>query len=169
MKSLVAALALLFAPTAAFALGGTLERPGIAEPAGTDLSQLRKVLAREDFTYVTGWFINAHSVLCYSGDAEDLSRFLHGLAECKGITVSLRFSKEAGQVRSPFDRKQPDSRACQWRVEHNAWVDAGRVSVLVFLGDDRIDLDKLNLPDWHGGAQRNDEALRVVIPPVEAP
>jgi hypothetical protein len=151
MKAALVAIAFLVVPAVAFARGGTLPRPGIAQPTGVDLSQVREVLARKDFKYATGWFINAHSVLCYEGDAGDLSRFLQGLAECENATVSLRFSRELGESRSPFVDKESAPRSCQWRVEHNAWVDADHLTVTVYVGDERIDLEKLALPAWRGG------------------
>lgn len=157
-RTLVAFVASLL-PAAAFALGGTLDRPGLATPAGVDLRPAIEVLSDDAFDYTTGWFINSHSMLCYAGDAADLNRFLDALSRVDGVTLSLRFSKETGPESSPFPGG-PAPKPCQWSVDHNAWGDAGLLSVTVYLGDGKIDFEQLALPSWHGATGSPADSVR---------
>ena len=163
-----------FAPVSASALGGSLERPSLAMPTGTDLRGVTEVLSREEFGYVTGWFINAHSMLYYSGDADRLNRFLAALTACDEIDVSVRFSAEAGEARSIFPAGEEGTieAPCQWSVQHSAWVDARRLTVTVYLGDSKIAPADLSLPAWRGGSTTDEpfpQPLLEILGPVRLP
>lgn len=143
----------------AFSLGGTLDHPSIAIPAtGEELNGQREavenrlylVLVDHKAKFVIGHFVNARSTLYFSGTAEDLSKLLADLAAVKGAVLSVRFSNARGEAASPFAKDVPASPS-QWEIEHDGWSAAPRkLTITVYLGDGKIDMERLALPEIVG-------------------
>jgi hypothetical protein len=139
----------------AFALGGTLDRPGLSVPVKDEqrdavVFRLHEILYEHQAQFVTGHFVNAHSTMSFLGSTDDLSKLLAELSAVEGATISLRFSKARGEASSPFAKDQP-AKPSRWEIEHNAWSESPRkLTITVFLGDGAIDLEKLVLPDIVG-------------------
>lgn len=146
MKTLPAfALTALLAATSlpqAWALGGDLDRPGIALPErfDPDLRQrIMAVLTAEPDTYAGGGFVNAHSTLRYAGDTAALNRFLAGLAGCAGLRLQVAFTA--------------DPNAPAWTVTHDAWKEPCRFEVRVNTAAGKISAAELVLPEIVAGAR----------------
>lgn len=153
MKRLLLVACFLVVPVVAFGRAGTLDTPRIAVPAGTDLSAVNAVLKDKRFKFAGGHYINSATDLYYAGDGADLSEFLKALTRCPGVTVDVQFAslkKEANGVIT--SNGIPVAAAGQWHVFHNAWGDASRVTVTAYVGEGGIDVAKLRLPEWRGGA-----------------
>jgi hypothetical protein len=144
----------------AHALGGSLERPQIAIPSTGEepnmqpdptVKALHDALASFGDDYVGGWFINAHSKLFYRGDAARISAALERLAQVDGAALHVQFSKEPGRTNGPFLTDKQADQPCQWSVEHNAWGgDARALTIVIYLADEGLKLDELQLPTIHG-------------------
>lgn len=151
-----ASLVLTLTEREAFALAGVLKSPSIAiavdasgSPKSPGLKKALDVLRDKKYEYVIGSFINSASRLCYAGETDDLNRFLDELAKIDGIQVSVSFSREKGWAESPFDGPKHKKGPCQWEVFHMGQ----RFQVKAYLGDGKIDIEKLVLPAINGSGQ----------------
>ena len=151
-------------PTDALAWGAPLEHPSLAMPEGLDAGRLMETLSRPDFTFVTGWFINAHTVMFYTGDADQLSAFLEAVTQHSRLAVHLRFSAEVGEASSrfPLGERGVVTAPCQWSVDHQGWGTGDAITVTVFLGDGTIRPEQVVFPAWSA-------AVRDRRAPVQAP
>jgi hypothetical protein len=71
-----------------------LTKPGLGFPDSFPASaraKLEAVLQRPDCKFVGGMAHNAGTNLRYAGETRSLNLFLESLAECPGITLSMRF------------------------------------------------------------------------------
>src|SRR5262249_32898383 len=67
------------------AMGGRLQRPGIAIPTGdSTAAAMNKVFASHDKQYAGGHFINAHSVLHFNGGTKTINALLEELSRIEG-------------------------------------------------------------------------------------
>jgi hypothetical protein len=166
-------LVVIVAPTEVFALaGGALAKPAVAVPAGSSIRQANKVLADAKYEFVTGSFLNSATTLFYRGDTRKLGFFLSELSSVKGTVVSLKFSRKRGWVDTTGWGPEGKAGAYQWRVFHMALLNGGRrFQVTVFLGDGKIDLEKLYIPPLRAGkpARKGSAKPSTPSPAVPAP
>ena len=121
----------------AWALAGSLDRPGVAFSASYPASARDKVMAvlnRKDAKFVDGSFVNWWTSLRYQGDVRAANLFMGELAGCPGVTVSVSLK------RLPAD--------CDWRVAHDAH--SNRFQVEVNLASPRLELEQLVIPAVKG-------------------
>jgi hypothetical protein len=144
----------------AFALRGELKRPGIAVPSSGPESQpdatvaaMNKVLQAHDKEFAGGHFINAHSVLHFNGGAKLINALLDELSQIEGAVVRVRFSKEAGNVVSPFIDKARQPKTCDCVVNHNGSGDGRAITLIIYTGGEDVDLDDLVIPEIKGKAE----------------
>src|SRR5262249_11505643 len=132
------------------AMGGRLQRPGIAIPTGdSTVAAMNTVFASHDKQYAGGHFINAHSVLNFKGGTKTINALLDELSKIDRAVVQVRFSKGPGSIVIPFGTKGEQPKESDCSVDHNAWSDAHVVTVTIYLGDD-VKLEDLTLPAIHG-------------------
>jgi hypothetical protein len=142
----------------AHGMGGNLDRPSIAIPVDpktreTDrvAQKIAEVLQAHHKEFTGGSFLNAHSVLYFGGATAGVNALLDDLAKVEGATIRVRFSKAAGVTRWMFPGEDtPADRPCDCEVDHLGWGAARTLTVTVYLGGGRIDLDALNLPPIMG-------------------
>jgi hypothetical protein len=150
---LVASVAAIFCdPNArvADAMGGRLQRPGIAIPTGdSTAAAMNKVFASHEKQYAGGHFINAHSVLNFKGGTKTINALLDEFSKIDGAVVHVRFSNGPGSIVIPFGTKGEQAKECDCSVDHNAWGDAHVVTVTIYVGDE-VKLEDLNLPAIRG-------------------
>ncbi|MCC2669844.1 MAG: hypothetical protein K0Q72_2315, partial [Armatimonadetes bacterium] len=121
----------------AWALAGSLDRPGIAFAGSYPAAAREKVMAvldRKDAKFVDGNFVNAWTSLRYRGDVRAANMFVGELAGCPGVTVSVSLK------RLPED--------CDWRVGHDAHTN--RFQIEVNLASPRLELEELVIPATKG-------------------
>jgi WD40 repeat protein len=139
----VALVLMQLSPTdRAFAAHGELDAPQVSLPLDYPAKAREQVyyaLHRMDCRFVSGFWLNSWTTLHYRGDTRALSMFLDDLAQCPGVTLSVSFTSEIDVD-------------CDWRVGHKA--PENRFQVEVNLKSDRIELDKLVVPEVHGAAIR---------------
>jgi len=142
-------------------MGGNLSGPSISIPVDPQTKQLDRVaqkiaeaLRAHQKEFTGGSFLNAHSVLYFGGETAGVNGLLDDLAKVEGATILVRFSKEAGVTRWMFPTKDtPTDAPCDCEVDHLGWGAARGVTVTIYLGRGRIDLDALNLPAITGQAE----------------
>jgi len=142
----------------AFALAGTLKHPSIAIASTNDQqdpvgARMQKVLMDHKEKFVTGHFVNAHSVLYFGGSTDDLNQLLNDLATIDGTELTVRFSKSRGAAQALLAQEETKL-ACQWEIDHNTWTSPNALTVTIHLGDGKIDLERLALPTLLGRAKR---------------
>lgn len=126
----VAALVLALAAPA-WALSGTLDKPGVALPVGYPATQqVMAALNRKDATFVDGHFVNSFTSLRYRGNWLAFNLFLEDLAACPGVSVSVRF------------KQLPDD--VDWRVGHDGLSNGFLVEINP--ASKRLDLERLYIP-----------------------
>jgi hypothetical protein len=138
----------------AYGMGGNLSRPGISIPADPQTKEMDRVAQRiadvlvaHQKDYTGGSFINAHSVLYFGGETKGVNALLSDLAKVEGVTIRVKLSKEVGVTRWMFPGKDtPNDRSCDCEVDHMGWGAARAVTLTIYLGGGRIDLDALDLP-----------------------
>jgi hypothetical protein len=148
-------------PASAHAMGGNLRRPGIAIPTtgkGGKLdptaAAINEVLGAHEKQFAGGHFINAHSVLHFTGGAKTINALLDELSQIDGAVLWIEFSKEAGSAASPFPDKEKQPKVCDCTIDHNAWLNANWVTITIYLGGD-VTRDEVTLPDAHNRAKVN--------------
>ena len=163
-RTLLAAIGLVMTLAGmAYGLGGNLEQPSISIPAdgGKEDPVARKIFDvlwshRKDFT--GGSFINAQSELYFAGGVDGVNSLLADLAKVDGATLRVRLSKDAGLTRWMFPGKEAlPHRPCDCRIDHNGWGDAHVITITLYVGGNRLDPDKLELPAIKGGELTADE------------
>jgi hypothetical protein len=137
-----ALLALLIVQTEAFAALGLLTTPGIAVPKGSPVAAAQRVVQAPKYKFVTGMWLNSFSTLFYTGNEKDLALFVNDLTLVKGAEVNIRFSKSKGWADTTKFDKAGKAAPCQWRLSHIG----NNFGVTVYLGDGKIDIEKLQLP-----------------------
>ena len=137
----------------AFALGGLLKEPGIAMKNTDRGAAVQKILSDKKYKFLGGIFINAHTTLCYSGDTAQLNLFLDDLSKVEHVKLHVQFSKTAVGPTLSLGDSVMEIGASQWQVMHNGWLDEDRFQVIVYLGDGKIDLEKLYLPETAAGTR----------------
>lgn len=111
-----------------------------------------------------GYVIENVDTFYYGGDTEALNLFLEKLAKVKGMRVTVGFSGSVGRVnrhvRAGTVRQQKalglplseiDGKPCSWLVTvtpSQSKDSQAETQILVFLGGERIDVEKLRLPAW---------------------
>jgi hypothetical protein len=162
MKAHVATVLVVFsallAATPAFGMGGLLKEPSLSfsVPAATGTAELGKtkmpeplqkllnVLSDKKRKFVGGYFINWETHLYYAGDASQLDRFLDELAKAGG-RIHLQLSKAASGTMLKLGDDVMQSGPAQWEVAHNSSLGDDRFDVTIYLGDGKIDVEKLHL------------------------
>lgn len=138
-RPIIACLMLSFSFTASsLADMGELTEPSLAFPADFPAAARTKALAvllRPDCEFRGCTWLNAWSFLNYGGETLALNRFLEGLAQCPGISLSISFHKFS------------DAEKLDWSLEHYARLFPDKVVVRVNLNSSRIKLADLVLPD----------------------
>jgi hypothetical protein len=114
---------------------------------------MNKVLQAHDKEFAGGHFINAHSVLHFNAGAKLINALLDELSQIEGAVVRVRFSKEAGQVVSPFIDKAKQPKACDCVIDHNGSGDARVLTLMIYTGGEDFDLDDLVIPEIKGKAE----------------
>jgi hypothetical protein len=155
------AAAFCFIPTASVhAMGGTLSRPGIAIPSADGNGKLdptaaamNQVLGKHEKQFAGGHFINAHSVLHFSGGTKTINALLDELSQVDGAVLYIRFSKDGGSFASPFGDKKGHPTQCDCTIDHNAWANACAVTIRIYLGGDNVTLEDLSFPAIKGSAK----------------
>jgi len=142
-------LALLVAAPAAFALSRSLPTPDINFPKDYDkarAAQILGILRSPKLKYADGiisyWPPKWETTLVYNGDTAALNGLLADLQGVKGLNVAVTFSR--GNLATTRDGASGN-----WEVNYvqNA---PDTLSVVVSLKSDKIDLEKLRLPEWKG-------------------
>ena len=121
----------------AWALAGSLDRPGVAFSSTYPAAARDKVMAvlnRKDAKFVDGHFVNWWTSLRYRGDVRTANLFVGELARCPGVTVSVSL------------KRLPDD--CDWRVGHDAH--SNQFQVEVNLTSPRLELEQLVIPAVKG-------------------
>jgi len=145
------------ASTPAFGMAGLLKEPGLSlsAPASTRLSNVKtpenvkrllSVLRSKKQKFVGGYFVNWETHLYYAGETSKLDQFLDDLATAGG-RIHLHFSKKVNGTRLDLGGEVMDSDPAQWEVAHDPNLGEDRFDVIIFLGDGKIDLEKLHLPE----------------------
>ncbi len=146
------------AASPAFGMGGLLKQPGLAfsTSASTGAAELGKaklpaqtqklinVLSDKKQKFVGGYFINWETHLYYAGDAAHLDRFLDELAKAGG-RIHLHLSKAMSGTTLKMGDDVMESGPAQWEVAHNPFLGDDRFDVTIYLGDGKIDPEKLHL------------------------
>ena len=142
----------------AYGMGGNLDKPSISIPTDPATKApdpvTRKIFDvlwshRNDFT--GGSFINARSELYFAGGVEGVNALLADLAKVNGVTLRVRLSKDAGATQWVFPGKEAlPQRPCDCRIDHVGWGDAHQITLTIYLGGNRIDASKLELPTIKG-------------------
>ena len=101
-------------------------------------ARVSAVLARPDARFLGGHSLNKWTTLRYGGDTLALNLFLDELVKCPGVTVHVSFKKLADE--------------CDWRVGHMA--PGNRFQVEVNLSSERVNVEKLYIPEFKSGEQR---------------
>ena len=154
-----------------YALGGNLKTPNIAIPKNESngepdpiVTAIQRVLTNHQKRFVSGSFINAHSVLHFNGDTHKLNSLLKDLSETDGAVISIVFSTDAGIARVAFPDRDAADNPCGWSIDHNGWADAKRLTITIFPGDGGIRLEELVLPDLRG-AKPNPQTVKLPTAP----
>jgi hypothetical protein len=153
MMRLAILAALCAAPSPTFAITWEMARPDIASVAkGADAGPVLRALDAPEYKFVFGMNSQGRHVhFAYSGDTAALNAFLRRLAACDGVELRLRLFKTKGEAPEHLG-KDLKKVPCQWLVNQDLSEHPGVYEVSVFLGDGRIDLEKLELPSWRGPA-----------------
>lgn len=134
-----------------WAMGGNLKRPTIAmsrsDKKDRDFGEavMSAFILRERH-FTGGYFINARSVLCFSGGTKTINGLLEDLSRIDGAVLTVRFSKAAGTTPSLGPDKLQPGKPCHCSIEHNGAGFAHDLAVTIYLGNDDIDLEKLEIP-----------------------
>jgi hypothetical protein len=142
----------------AYGMGGNVNRPSLAIPADPKtkemdrvVKKLAEVLQGHQKVFTGGSFLNSHSVLYFGGKTAGVNALLGDLAKVEGATIQVRFSKEVGVTRWMFPVKDtPADLSCDCEVDHLAWGDARTITLTIYLGGGRIQLETLDLPPIAG-------------------
>ena len=116
----------------AWALAGSLDRPGVAFSATYPAAARDKVMAvlnRKDAKFVDGHFVNSWTSLRYRGDVRAANLFV-------GVTVSVSLKRLTDD--------------CDWRVGHDAH--SNQFQIEVNLTSPRLELEQLVIPAAKGPA-----------------
>jgi hypothetical protein len=130
------------------AMGGSLNSPSIsvAAASGRDGNDWLAVLGNKKYKFVVGDFINSSTNLYYAGDTDSLNAFLADLVAVKRTIVRVSFSKESKTATAAFGGNGSPSGPCQWHIQHLGFTPEV-FNVTIFLGDGKIDIGQLQLPD----------------------
>ena len=146
------------APRGALALGGNLKEPSIAIPSHDGEHDavawaIQKALKSHEKEFAGGHFINAHSVLHFAGGTKTINGLLEDLSEIEGAVIRIRFSKDGAVAQKIFPGGDDSEKECDLTIDHNAWGDAHQVSITIYLGSDRVEVDELAIPAIIGKAK----------------
>ena len=120
-----------------------LTEPGLGFPASFPAparAKVEAVLQRADCKFLGGHWLNSFTSLRYEGETVPLNLFIKSLAECPGITVSIRFDNHS----------IPDN--CDWVVTQGPF-ELNKVCVRINLKSSRIKLEDLVVPDSKAPSQ----------------
>lgn len=150
-----AGLAILTSPTIAWGLAGKLDRPSISTPTVGDAptrvpdpicSAMQNALSQHAKQFVSGRFINAHSIMEFSGTTSELNTLLKDLAAIEGAKMQIRFAEGSDKLLQLDVKGEGDKLPYQWRIEHNAWGDAQYLSVTILVGNGKIKVENVQIP-----------------------
>jgi hypothetical protein len=147
--AVVLAFGCLIPAGVAYARAGDLSTPSIAIPGVGDdhkpdpvVQRIQRVLTSHAKEFTGGYFLNAQSVLHFSGGTKTVNALLDELAKVEGATLQVRLAKEAGVTRRLVGEKGP----CSCSLDHNGWGGARAITLTIYLGGEGVDADALSLP-----------------------
>jgi hypothetical protein len=119
---------------------GKITEPGLGFPDSFPAparAKVQAVLERPDYKFLGGFWLNSFTSLKYEGETVALNLFLRSLAECPGITLSIRFDNHSMEGN------------CDWVVTQGPF-EPTRLCVRINLKSSRIKFEDLMVPDHKG-------------------
>ena len=120
-----------------------LTEPGLGFPDSFPAparAKVEAVLQRPDCKFLGGFWLNSFTSLRYEGETVPLNLFLESLAECPGITLSIRFDNHSMKAN------------CDWVVTQEPG-DPTRLCVRINLNSSRVKLEDLVVPEMKAPIQ----------------
>ena len=149
-KLIVACLFICFGLAGhALAAMDEIKEPELSFPDSFPAAARVKVMAalnQPDCKFLGGMWLNGFTSLRYKGETMPLNLLLKSLAECAGITLTIRFQEFSDDV--GFDWLVSQEPA-EWLKGHDK-VRSVSVCVDVNLKSSRIKMWKLHMPDYKG-------------------
>jgi hypothetical protein len=143
-----------------WAMGGDLKRPTIAMSRSNKKDRdfvegVMSAFSLREKHFTGGYFINARSVLCFSGGTKTVNGLLEDLSRIDGAVLIVRFSKAAGSTPSLVRDKLKVGKPCDCTIEHNGEGFTHDLTVTIYLGSEEMDVEKLEIPPIRNHSEGN--------------
>jgi hypothetical protein len=134
-----------------WAMGGDLKRPTIAMSRSDKndrdfVEGVMSAFSLRERHFTGGYFVNARTVLCFSGGTKTVNGLLEDLSRIDGAVLNVRFSKGTGTTPSLVPDKLKAGKTCDCTIEHNGEGFAHDLTVTIYLGGEDVDVEKLEIP-----------------------